>query len=68
MVKEKWISLLFHFQNKHYWTGHALYHQYCHAHLSTEEEHSKAWLSPESESFLALQTIVLDKTILKDMV
>ena len=32
------------------------------------EERSKVCISPESESFLALQTIVLDKTILKDMV
>ena len=68
LLKENWISLLFHFQNKHYCTGHALYHQCCHADLSTEEEHSKAWLSPESESFIALQTIALDKTILRDMV
>ena len=35
----------------------------CHADLSSEEEHSKAWLSPEAESFLALQ-----KIILKDMI
>ena len=32
------------------------------------EEGSKVCISPESESFLALQTIVLNKTILKDMV
>ena len=67
-LQEKWISFLFHILNKHYWTGHALYHQCCPADLSTGEERSTAWLSPESESFLALQTIVLDKTILKDMV
>ena len=67
LLKEKWISLLFHIQNKHYWTGHALYQQCCHVDLSTEEERRKAWLSPESESFLALQTTVLNKTILKDM-
>ena len=35
----------------------------CHTDLSSEEEHSKAWLSPEAESFLALQ-----KTILNDMI
>ena len=68
LLKEKWISLLFHIQNKHYWTGHTFYHQCCHADLYTKEESSKVWLSTESESFLALQTIVLDKTILRDMV
>ena len=68
LLKEKWISLLFHIKNKHYWTEHALYHQCCHADLSTEEKCRKTWFSPESESFLALQRIVLEKTILKDMV
>ena len=61
------LSLLFHIQNKHFCTGHALYHQYCHADLSTEER-NKAWLLSQSKSFLALQTIVSDETILKDMV
>ena len=68
LSKEKWISLLFHIQNRHYWTRHALYHQCCHADLSTDEERSKAWVSPDLESFLAIQTIVFDKTTLKDMV
>ena len=68
LLKEKWISLLFYIQNKHYWTGNALYHKCCCADLSTEEEHSKAWLSPKFESFLALQTIVFDKTILKGII
>ena len=68
LLKENWISLLFQIQNKYYWTGNDLYHQCCYVNLSTEEERSKAWLSPESESCLALQTTVLDKTILKDIV
>ena len=68
LFKEKWISLLFQIQKKHYWTGHDLYHQCCHANLSTEGERSKAQLPPESESCLAFQTIVLDKIILKDIV
>ena len=61
------LSLLFLIQNKHCCTGHALYHQYCHADLCTEER-NKAWLLSQSKSFLALQTIVSDETILKDMV
>ena len=68
LLKEKWIILLFHIQNNHYWIGRALYHQRCHTDLSTKKEQSKAWLSPESKSFLPPQTIVLDETILKDMV
>ena len=42
VLKEKWISLLFHIQNKHYWAVHALYHQCCHADLPTEKERSNA--------------------------
>ena len=62
LLKEKWISLLFHNQNKHCWTRHALYYHCSHADFSTDEERSKVQLSPESKSFLALQTIVLEKT------
>ena len=43
LLKEKWISLLFHIQNKHYCTGHVFYCQCCHVDLSTEEERSKAF-------------------------
>ena len=36
LLKEKLEILLFHIQNKHYWTGHALYHEYYDGDLSTE--------------------------------
>ena len=55
-------------QNKYQWTGHSVYHECSHADLSAEVVRSKAWLSPQSDSFIALQAIVLDKTILKDLV
>ena len=67
LLKEKWISLLFHIQNKHQWTGHSVYHECSHADLSLEAVQSKAWLSPQSDSFLAIQAIVFDKTTLKDL-
>ena len=35
LLKEKWVSLLFHMLNKRYSTGHALYQQCCHRDLST---------------------------------
>jgi len=47
---------------------HFVYLECSHADLSPEAERTKAWLSPQSDSFLALQAIVLDKTILKDLV
>ena len=41
---EKWVSILFHVQNKH-----------------------SSWLNPSSEAFVAMQNIVLDKTLLSDL-
>ena len=68
LLKEKWISIIFHVQNKHCWTGNFVYHCCTHPELSKESERSKVWLSPKSQAFEALQKIVFDKTILKDIV
>ena len=43
-LAEKWVSILFHVQNKH-----------------------SSWLNPTSEAFVAMQNIVLDKTLLSDL-
>ena len=67
LLKEKWMSIIFHIQNKHTWTGNTLYHQCSHGELSREDSFSKDWISPKSQAFQALQPIVFDKTILKDM-
>ena len=67
LLKEKWTSIIFHIQNKHTWTGNTLYHQCSHGELSREDSFSKDWISPKSQAFQALQPIVFDKTILKDM-
>ena len=63
ILKEKWISILFHIQNKHQWSGNMVFHACCHGELSNNKE----WLLPESEAFRSLQLIVLDKTLLSDM-
>ena len=68
LLKEKWTSIIFHIQNKHTWTGNTLYHQCSHGELSREDSFSKDWISPKSQAFQALQSIVFNKTILKDMV
>ena len=67
MLKEKWMSLLFHIQNKHCWTGYTIYHKCDHPQLSPEERATKAWLSPKSDAFVALQKIVLNTRLLKDL-
>ena len=66
LLREKWVSILFHIQNKHEWTGNTLYHQCSHAPLC-ESQRKKIWLDPRSEAFIELQKIVLDKTLLKDL-
>ena len=67
MLKEKWTGIIFHIQNKHIWTGNILYHQCSHGELSRQDNFSKDWISAKSQAFQALQSIVFDKTILKDM-
>ena len=66
-LKEKRASIVFHIQNKHRWTRNSLYHQYSHSELSNVDERWKNLLSPKSQAFEALQSIVFDKTIVKDM-
>lgn len=68
LLKEKWTSIIFHIQNKHSWSGNFIFHKCSHPTLSKENQRSKAWLSPKSQAFEALQAIVFDKAILKDMV
>ena len=46
----------------------SLYCHCSHSELSFVDERSKNWLSPKSQAFEALQSIVFDKTILKDKV
>ena len=67
LLKEKWTGIIFHIQNKHIWTGNILYHQCSHGELSRQDNFSKDWISAKSQAFQALQSIVSDKTILKDM-
>lgn len=63
LLKEKWLSIVFHIQNKHNWTGHEFYHECSHGELDDRE-----WLSPTSVAFSELQTVVFDRRLLNDMV
>ena len=67
LLREKWISVLFHIQNKHRWTGHKKFTKCEHPKLTKKQQKAKEWLKPNSEAFIALQNIVLDKSILKDL-
>ena len=61
LLKEKWISIVFHIQNRHWWTGNSLYHQCSHSELFNVDERCKKWLSPKSQAFDALQSMSLIK-------
>ena len=67
MLRKKWTSILFHIQNKHNWLGNRFFHNCGHMELSKKNQRDKEWLDPNSDSFKALQTVVLDKTLINDL-
>ena len=67
MLRERWINLLFHIQNKHKWTGHEKFQKCVHPLLTKKQVKAKEWLSPKSEAFEAVQNIVLDKKVLENL-
>ena len=58
---------MFHIQNKHNWLGNRFFHNCGHMELSKKNQRDKEWLDPNSDSFKALKTVVLDKTLINDM-
>ena len=67
MLHEKCTSILFHTQSKHNWLGNRFFHNCTHIELSKKNQQDKEWLDPNSDSFKALQTVVLDKTLINDL-
>ena len=68
LLKEKWTSILFHITNRISWThGYKHFHKCCHADLSEREQSCKKWLHVNSAAFTALERIVNDKKLLKDL-
>ena len=67
MLRERWISVLFHIQDKHRSTGHKKFQKCVHPHLTKNQVKAKEWLSPAPKAFEALQNIILDKKVLEDL-
>lgn len=67
MLREMWTSILKHIVNVHSWVDGEKFHQCSHPPLSDEESRLKCWLQAGSPTHLALQDVVLNKTLLKDM-
>ena len=59
------MSLIFHIQNKHEWTGYENFHQ-CANPMSSDHVQRK-WLNPTSDSFKALQEILFSSKLLSDL-
>ena len=67
VLREKWESILNHIVNKHTWNGNTYFHKCCHPDLTTRQIRKKKWLKPDSLAFVALEKVVLDKRLSKDI-
>ena len=67
VLAEKWKSLLHHVTNEHHWSGNTHFHQCVHPPLTTQQQLKKKWLTPGSPAYVALEDIVLEKRLLKDL-
>ena len=67
LSREKWISILFHIQGRHKWTGNSKFRKCAHQKLPKTQIKLKEWMSPKSDAFEALQSIILCKNTLKDL-
>ena len=67
MLRERWISVFLHIQNKHRWTGHKKFQKCVHPRLTKKQIKESEGLPPKPEALEALQNIVLDKKLLEDL-
>ena len=67
MLKEKWLSILNHVCNKHKWEDCQLYKKCTHPRLTKKEKRIKKWLVRGSPAYNALEKIVTDKNLIKDL-
>ena len=59
--------MLHHIVNKHKWTGNTLFHQCGHRRIPSSEAKNICWLKPRSPAHLALEEVVLNTKLLKDL-
>jgi hypothetical protein len=67
LLKEMWLSLLLHITNRHQWNANEIFHKCKHDRLTVKQVKKTKWLKTNSEAFRALQSIVTDKRLLKDL-
>ena len=67
LLRENWISILYHIKNVHEWEDYSLFKECAHLEYTLQEMKSKAWLKESSFAYAALKNIVLDKRLLNDL-
>ncbi|KAM5170491.1 uncharacterized protein ACMZJ9_003387 isoform 1-T2 [Mantella aurantiaca] len=67
LLRERWISIVYHVANKHKWQMGTLYKECHHAPLNKEEEKAREWLTPGSIAHSTLKEIVLNPRFLKNI-
>ena len=65
LLREMWLSLLYHITGVHEWSGCVKFHRCAHYVRPQEEEELIPYLDKESGVYAALKSIVMDKNLLK---
>ena len=61
------VEKLDHVSNGHKWSGNSLFHQCCHRRISSSEAKKICWIKPGTPAHLALEEVVLNNKLLKDL-
>ena len=67
LPKQKRLSILHHITDVHSWTTANLFLECDHPHRSSDDRASKLWLTSGSPAYAALQSVILDTGLLKDI-
>lgn len=67
ILREKWSSIMNHVANKHKWEGCKKFMACEHKKISRSHADDVKWLVYGSPAYICLQTIVMDKSLLKDL-
>ena len=67
ILREKWLSILYHIRNIHRWEDATIYKRCAHAKLSKRDRLEKNWLIEGSPAYVALESVIKDKFLLRDL-
>ena len=67
LLREKWKSVLDHTTKKHKWSRNTHFHECSHRRISSSEAKRVCWLKPGSPAHLALEEVVLNTKLIKDL-